>query len=113
MSIKSGLQFFIISVMLSYGLGIRAMAESRLLIEMTWKSAPDLLDAEISGSLINKGDSPIDVTVSSASFPFEVELLDKQGIDVLAKHRKPSSTIRRSGNATQTIHLESGEKKVF
>jgi hypothetical protein len=113
MSLKSGLRVFVISMIFAVGLQSEARTESPLFVELACKTVADRLDTEIVGSLVNKGSSTIDVTVPSASFPFEVELLDRLGIDVLAKHRKPSPTYRRSENATQIIHLAPGQKKSF
>jgi hypothetical protein len=113
MSLKLGLAILVISLTLGYELPSQAMNESSLLVKLVCKTAPELLDTEIVGSLVNKGSSPINVTLPSASFPFEVELLNKLGNDILAKHRKPSPTHRRAENATQTVHLEPGEKRSF
>lgn len=89
------------------------MNEPELTVKLTCDTASDPLDAGIEGSLVNSGTSAIDVTVSSEPFPFEVELLNEQGNDLLAKHRRPATTERRAGAVTQTVRLEPNEQKTF
>ena len=112
MSLKSRMNILIVFLTLSCALQSQAMTESNLSILLTCKPASDLLDTEIEGVLTNTGSSTLEVTVISAPFPFEVELLNATGNDLLAKHRKPP-TSRRTGATTQTFHLEPAEKRSF
>src|SRR6266513_2170869 len=112
MSLKAVM--LVLSVFLTVDIG--SQAEQKMespTVELVCKRADGLLDTELEGSLVNRASSPIDVTLTSSSFPFEVELLDKLGHDLLAKHRRPSPTYRRTENATQSIHLDPHQKKSF
>ncbi len=89
------------------------MTDLHLSVKLTPPAAGRLTDTEMAGSLVNQGSLAIDVALPSGSFPFEVELLDQVGIDVLAKYRSPRDTRRRTGNPVQTVHLEPGGKRTF
>lgn len=111
MPMKSKLQAVGLVLILCFAIQSHMIGESPLMVELSCSRAPDLLDTEMTGTLVNRGASAIDVTLSSATFPFEVEALDKMGHDVLARHRKPAPTSRSREPATQTIHLGANEKK--
>jgi hypothetical protein len=86
---------------------------SKVEIEVFAKPNAQFLETEISGSVRNNGLLAADLSISSASFPFEMELLDVVGRDVLAKFRRPEPTHRTRKNPLQVVHLAPGEKKTF
>ena len=88
-------------------------ADGSVVLELSTPPAELARESRLVVSLRNRGTTAVAVTLPNSPFPFELELLTRDGLDVLASHRKPLATTRRSESATQVIQLRPGEKRDF
>jgi len=88
-------------------------ADGSVVLELESPPARLAQESRLVVSLRNRGTTAVGVTLPNNPFPFELELMTRDGLDVLAAHRKPLATTRRSQSATQVIQLKPGEKREF